>query len=271
MLQWLGFSTSFCDMIYAVLHSARLLVLINGSPCEYFACSRGVRKGDPLSLLLFCLAEVALSRWLDCEVTYGRLIQIPRAPRYLLYANDIIIFAKATTGNIQRFLSGQLYNPSKSKVYFGSAVTRRVRYFMLNTTGITMGSLPFSYLEVPIFRGAARTYHWLLCLTLSSVNSVSGRGTYSLWQVINPRSLLKKIETAMKNFLWTSDISRWNTSCSVSWARCCSPLEEGGMGVRSIHIANDFFICKLAWYILCNRSSDISLLHDRYIFIRGIS
>ncbi|KAL8529254.1 hypothetical protein ACS0TY_006615 [Phlomoides rotata] len=37
------------------------------------------------------------------------------------------------------------------------------------------------------------------------------------------------------------------------------------MGIRSIRIANDSFIYKLAWDILCNKSADISLIHDRYI------
>ncbi|KAL8511852.1 hypothetical protein ACS0TY_018329 [Phlomoides rotata] len=73
----------------------------------------------------------------------------------------------------------------------------------------------------------------------------------------------------MRNFLWTEDINRRNNSCTVSWARVCAPLEEGGLVVRSIRHANDSFICKLAWDILCNKTPDVSLLHDRYITARG--
>ncbi|KAL8480479.1 hypothetical protein ACS0TY_027134 [Phlomoides rotata] len=101
MLQRLGFSASFCDLISAILHSTHLSVLINGVPRGYFDCSRGLRQGDPLSPLLFCLAEEALGRWIDWEVTSGRLVQIPCAPRYLFYADDILIFARATIGNIR--------------------------------------------------------------------------------------------------------------------------------------------------------------------------
>ncbi|KAL8492514.1 hypothetical protein ACS0TY_023919 [Phlomoides rotata] len=118
--------------------------------------------------MLFCLAEEALGRWIDWEVTSERLTQIPRAPRYLLYVDDILIFAKATIQSIHRLyhilaayesLSGQLYNPSKFKVYFGSAVTRRIKHTMLRATRIMQGTLTFTYLGVPIFHGAPRFGH----------------------------------------------------------------------------------------------------------------
>jgi len=44
------------------LESAKLSVSINGAQKGYFDCKRGVRQGDPLSLLLFCIAEDVLSR-----------------------------------------------------------------------------------------------------------------------------------------------------------------------------------------------------------------
>ncbi|KAL8529264.1 hypothetical protein ACS0TY_006624 [Phlomoides rotata] len=204
----------------------------------------------------------------------------------------------ATIGNIRSLqgvlsayggLSGQIYNPAKSTVYYGTAVTRWVRRFMLRTTCISHGSLPFSYLGVPLFRGAPRTCH-LAALADSIISkfnkwkghslSLAGRKcminfviaaslVHSMMVYYWPRTLLKKIEDAMRNFMWKGDISQRNTSCSVSWARVCSPLDEGGLGVHSIRLANDSFICKLAWEILCNRSTDMALLHGRYISARG--
>ncbi|KAL8514577.1 hypothetical protein ACS0TY_013606 [Phlomoides rotata] len=179
----------------------------------------------------------------------------------------------ATPGNIQRLehvlsaygrLSGQLYNPAKFKVYFGSAVTSHVRNAMRRATGITEGSLPFTYLEVPIFRGAPRT-SYLAALADSIIASL----VHSMMVYYWPRSLLKRIETAMRNFLWSGDISKKNNSCSISWAHCCSPLEEGGLGIRSLRIANDSFMCKLAWDILCNKLANFTLIHDRYLTSRG--
>ncbi|XP_024190656.1 uncharacterized protein LOC112194671 [Rosa chinensis] len=62
VLHQFGFSPDFMNYVNTILNSARLSVMINGSPKGYFPCARGARQGDPLSPLLFCIAEEALSR-----------------------------------------------------------------------------------------------------------------------------------------------------------------------------------------------------------------
>ncbi|KAL8529340.1 hypothetical protein ACS0TY_006669 [Phlomoides rotata] len=149
---------------------------------------------------------------------------------------DVIEAVRATVGNIRYLqgilttygsLCGQVYNPAKSTVYFGAAVTHRVPRYMLRTTSISHGSMPFSYLGVPIFRGASRTCH-LAALADSIINkfskwkghslSLAGRKcminfviaaslVHSMMVYYWPRTLLKKIEDAMRKFLWKGDIS----------------------------------------------------------------
>jgi len=91
------FATTFIDWILAILNSACLSILVNGKAVGFFACSRGVRQGDPLSPLLFCLAEEVLSRALSGSV--ARVCLTPMSycrgttlPTHVLYADDIMIF-----------------------------------------------------------------------------------------------------------------------------------------------------------------------------------
>jgi hypothetical protein len=98
-----GFSTKWCNWIWFCIFTVRFSILINGSPQGFFASSRGLRQGDPLSPLLFVIVMETLSRLMDrassggflsgfqvCSSEGGSLVV-----SYLLFANDTLIFCKA--------------------------------------------------------------------------------------------------------------------------------------------------------------------------------
>ncbi|KAK3221855.1 hypothetical protein Dsin_008880 [Dipteronia sinensis] len=155
------------DWIVSILGSSRLSVLNNVSPAGYFGCSRGVRQGDPLSPLLFGIAENFLNSLLSRMVASDQLLLIssPRdffAPTKFLYTKDVLIFCRGTVRNLRRVVHtfrvygsilGQLVNLSKSSIFFGSSVSTALISSLQSLVGMQIGLFPYSYLGVPLFRG----------------------------------------------------------------------------------------------------------------------
>lgn len=88
------------------MSSVSYSILLNGSPYGFFKPSRGLRQGDPLSLLLFIIGSKVFSRLLSRKESHGNLhgISIGRGVppiSHLLYANDLLIFAKLMFGKLK--------------------------------------------------------------------------------------------------------------------------------------------------------------------------
>ncbi|KAL6193242.1 hypothetical protein ACLB2K_034326 [Fragaria x ananassa] len=268
-LSQFGFSPDFMNYVSTILGSARLSVLINGSPKGYFACARGVRQGDPLSPLLFCLAEEALSRGLTTLFSSRRVkpISLPRGRSltHVLYADDLFIFCRgddASLTRLQSFLerygqaSGQLVNKEKSTFYLGDSYAHR-RKAVRRILGFKFGTTPFTYLGVPIFKGMPRRFHLQALADKAKARllgwagkliSMAGRvqlvhdvfqsmllhsfSTY-LW----PSSLVKYLSTCARNFIWSGDVGI-KKIVTVSWSQICAPKDEGGLGLRHLKSLN---------------------------------
>jgi len=75
--------------------------MINRKYVSYFNCVCGVRQGDPLSPLLFCIAKELLHRALSIASSHGLLVLINycrgiHVHTHVLYDGDIMIFFKAS-------------------------------------------------------------------------------------------------------------------------------------------------------------------------------
>ena len=107
---------------------------------SFFPCNRGVRQGDHLFPLLFCLAEEVLSRDLsklvnDKKTLHMASLQGFLTPSHILYADNIFVFCRAhnkSLRNLSIFLktygdfSGQYVNNSKSSFFTIDNSTRFV-------------------------------------------------------------------------------------------------------------------------------------------------
>ncbi|MCI30164.1 RNA-directed DNA polymerase (Reverse transcriptase), partial [Trifolium medium] len=140
-------------------------ISINGAQHGYFNCSRGVRQGDPLSPLLFCIAEEVLSRGISKLVENGQLDLIKgsrtcHVPSHSLYADDVMIFCNGKLSGLEALrvlftryahCSGQFINATKSTIFGGGIPQARLSH-IANLLGFTVGTYPFIYLGVPIFK-----------------------------------------------------------------------------------------------------------------------
>ena len=303
MLWAWGFCDRFVDWIRGILESASPSILINGSPEGYFGCGRGVRHGDPLSPLLFCVGEECLSRMLIRAQSSGRLVPFhigrrgfSHFPTHLLYADDIIIFYQATVDNCRSVvqilnqyadLSGQVFNPAKSRVYLSTGMDPEVRLQIGQELGIGLDFLPFVYLGVPLFRGAPRVQHLrgIADSILAKVRRWKGRSlsiagriclvesvvkpslNHTMMVYRWPRELLDRLDWAIRNFIWTGDIST-RAPVPVRCDTCCLPKREGGLGLKSISEMNEALNAKFTWHVYTSDESFMKLLRAS-MFYKG--
>jgi hypothetical protein len=110
VLQRFGFNSTFIHWINSILHLAKISISINGVHEGYFNCNRGVRQGDPLSPLLFCIAEEVLSRGITNLVEDGKVETIAASrsnhiPSHCFYADDLTVLLIAFMLTILRFFA----------------------------------------------------------------------------------------------------------------------------------------------------------------------
>jgi hypothetical protein len=97
VLRRMGFGERFTKWVSLLLNTANTRVLVNGVPGHRFVHVRGLRQGDPTSPMLFVAAMEVLTAVIrkatECQL-FSRLAGITELQRISVYADDVIIFCK---------------------------------------------------------------------------------------------------------------------------------------------------------------------------------
>lgn len=112
-LKCFGFCSTFINWIHKCISTVSYSSLFNGSPFGFFKPTRGLRKGDPLSPLLFIIKSEVFSRMLLREEALNWIhgVKIGRdflPISHLLFADDLLIFTRASKEEVQ-VISGCLH------------------------------------------------------------------------------------------------------------------------------------------------------------------
>jgi len=270
-------------------------IALNGGQHVFFSCKRGVRQGDPLSPLLLCLAEEVINRGITKLVDDGQVNLISgsrslQVPFHCFYADDLMSFCKGKSSSLQALknlfhryaiCSGQIVNARKSYIYTSGVSQSRLNN-IVQLLGFNIGSLPFTYLGAPIFKGRPKVAYFQriadkvrnnLSAWKASLLSMAGR-IQLIKSVINsmllhtmtiyswPISLIKDIEKWIKKFIWSGDIAK-RKMMTVAWKRVCADYDEGGLGIKSLIRLNEATNLKFCWELLHSEEQWAKLLRSR--------
>jgi hypothetical protein len=300
ILSKLGFHPTWVNWVKICITSPSFSILINGSPFGHFSPERGLRQGDPLSPFLFILGTEVISRLLLRQESHDLLqgIKIARncaAVSHLLFADDLILFAKATSVeavhlkscmDIYCRWSGQAINCSKSSIHFSKNTASSTINSISGIFPFKRASISSKYLGLPLLFGKKKmaAFKDLLGKVSGKIEgwraktlSQAGRSvliksvaatipSYAMSSFLLPTSISSSLDRAFKNFWWGFPKDKARNLSLKSWNSICLPKEEGGLGFRRMHDFNLSLIAKLGWKLLSN--SDclwVNQLQKKYI------
>jgi hypothetical protein len=255
--------------------------MINGVPSGFFGSSRGVRQGHPLSPFLFVLVMEVFSRMLGAFTSKGlisgfsvgssELHQVNVS--HLLFADDTLVFCGANASQIKHIgallvcfevVVGLKVNLTKSALVLVG--TRGEVDQLAGLLGCGTGDLPLKYLGLPLWASYKLKAMWtdledLMLRRLApwkrSYLSKGGRvtlikstlsnlPTYMLSLFPIPAHVAKRIEKIQRDFLWggMNDEVKFHL---VEWAKVCSPIDDGELGIRNVRRFNQALLGKWLW------------------------
>ncbi|XP_026451256.1 uncharacterized protein LOC113351500 [Papaver somniferum] len=243
VLRRFGFSEIGISWLRKIFESAKISVLVNGGPFGFFGVGRGFRQGDPLSPILFILAEEVLRRNISKMVQEGKIqAMVTRGnfqPSHLMFADDIFIFCnghKKSLDNLMNLLSkyqnssGKVVNRNKSKCFVGG-VSHAIRIEIAEYLQMGLSELPDNYLGVILNPGRVKSYQ--------------------VWEMVE---LMEKM------------LAGWMVKklVTMKWDQVNAPIMEGGLGLRRLEVMNKALLMKLLCKIETKEVEWTQFMRNKY-------
>ncbi|XP_042965576.1 uncharacterized protein LOC122299388 [Carya illinoinensis] len=200
---------------------------------------------------------------------------------HLLFADDTLLFCEATAGHIESLkaillcfeaVSGLKINLAKTEMVAVGEVNN-IRG-LANILGCVVSSLPLKYLGLPlgasfkaksIWEGVLEKFERRLAgwkkvylskggrITLIK-STLSNLPTYFLSLFPLPASIAQRLEKLQRDFLW-GGIGEEFKYHLVGWDKICTPLRDGGLGIRDVRAFNMALLGKWLWRYNCEREA----------------
>ncbi|XP_028122358.1 uncharacterized protein LOC114319532 [Camellia sinensis] len=274
-----GFGVKWISWIKECISTAKLSVLVNGSPTEEFPPQKGFRQGDPLSPFLFNIAAEGLNILMSRAQQHGLIKGVNVGSSevlltHLQFADDSILFCEAEemeVCNIKRVLrcfeviSGLRINYHKSLVCGVNVPEESLSEFAARLH-CQPKTLPLKYLGLPLGANPNKKSTWKPVLDkvrsrlagwkrkllsssgrltlLKSVSSALPMFYLSLFKM--PVGIAREFDKLQANFLWGGSESKKPIHL-VKWDDITKNVKQGGLGVRRVRLVNDCMLLKWWW------------------------
>ncbi|XP_026410329.1 uncharacterized protein LOC113305522 [Papaver somniferum] len=288
-----GFQAGFYQLCWNIVVS----VLLNGSSCQPFTPTKGLRQGDPISPYLFILCMEGFSRML-CKAESTKKIQGIKPRKYnpsinhLLFVDDCLLFCKGKDQEIRNLLniinkfsaaSEQVYNFNKSSVFFKKHMQPQRAHHITNLLQMKTMGLNEKYLGLPLFLGKNKRESFKpieekvqsrLSTWQGKIIDQAGRSTqvqsvlgtmanYQMGFFKMPKHVIEFIDRIQKRYWWRADNKKGMSP--ISWDSVCKPKRLGGMGFKNTVKFNDAILAKMDWRMITAENSLCArILKDKY-------
>ncbi|PKU86799.1 Putative ribonuclease H protein [Dendrobium catenatum] len=267
-----GFPPLSVSWIKGCIEDVYFSVAINGGLEGFFPSSSGLRQGCPLSPLLFSVVMDAFSCGLN-NSNFSDISCDGFSVNHLLYADDILVFGKASLLNASTLdnvltsfalHSSLMVNNAKCSIVFSKNTPQA--HEITHLLGFTPTESTLTYLGIPISSKKLKTSHFQPLLSRLSTLldgwkdkflSFAGRIQFLKFTITNivaywirgtvlPKGVCKNIEKLCAKFLFHGTHSGKKLHL-IAWHKTCLPKRLGGLGLSSFASLSFAFGCTFIW------------------------